>query len=741
MVRIGIDLGTTNSAVARVIGNNAEIIKIDGKPTTPSVIEFCDDGGIVFGYEAKDSLVNAAGDCASVFKRFMGHKEGEHKFILSESCSYTPTQLSKLLLGYLKEKTEETIGESVVDAVISVPAYFEDPQKRATRDAAEAAGFRVKCLIEEPVAAAIAYGTEHWRKNAVIMVYDLGGGTFDVSIIKQGANGNLDVIATKGNRLLGGKNWDDSLYDVIRQKVLAITGVDADDDGVVAQVIKGVVEKTKINLSQVSSTTIPISKLGITGYRDKQIEVSRQEFDELTSGLLKQTEECCEEALREKGLWWDDLTDVLLVGGSTRMPQVKEMIHQKINKTPIEHANPDESIALGAALRWLLSDPEFEEVDIARIKKGTSADVVPFEIGPVGPDTGGQDVTELKSIKTKKTHSLGVVSVNLEGTEYINDIIIPAGQTMPAKTAKAFRFFASPSNDTLEIFVLQGDGKPLSCEFIAKYIVRGIRHNPKGTKIRIMYSCDQNGIDRVQVRQEDDAVDVPQSNITRISGDEITGEEKRRFGEPVPKQIAADQKNVLFVIDTSGSMYGTPLKNVATAMKKEVGELSAELSAGTTRVGLMAFEYGPQMVLDPTSDYGMFVRYCDESTLTNYGVGGSHPLDGIYKALSGCQGRKIAIIMTDGEWFCDESIAEQAANQCSNAGIDIHAIGFGDAKQSFLQRISKKTQMGRGSDVVSSALGSIFQSIGQATGGKRSRQTDKNDESYCDTWDVDETIR
>ena len=504
-IPIGIDLGTTFSAIAYVNPktNLPEIIpNNEGRSTTPSVIQFA-DGETIFGSEAASAFAAGEQNCASVFKRSMGSNE---TYCTMGGKAYTAEDLSALLLGHLKQQAEEALGEPIGEAVITVPAYFLSPEREATLSAAKAAGINVKKLIDEPNAAAMAYGINHWRENANILVYDLGGGTFDVTLVQMAKGGVLMTIATTGDKTLGGKDWDAHLESLIYEKFIAETGADSTNE--LKTIVRGLCEGVKQRLSSAVSADV---RCTVPGYGRAAVTITREEFDLATSGLLDRTGALCTAVLAEAGV--RDVTDVLLVGGSTRMPQVSDYLEKLYGKKPIKHVNPDEAVALGAAIQSTKADDKYVDLSIAMVdgKKVTDRSGLSFN-KPVSPSKK-IDISVLYGVQTT-AHPMGVIAISEDGTRYTNDVIIPSNHHLPVRCAKAFTVATTPGGpNEMDIFVLQGDKEnPLECRIPYKYIVQGIRDIPaqRGrTLVRIQYSYDQNGIMHVEARQEQDNINLP----------------------------------------------------------------------------------------------------------------------------------------------------------------------------------------------------------------------------------------
>lgn len=533
-VSVGIDLGTTFSAVAYINPKtkHPEIIpNNEGNRITPSVIQFLNEE-MIFGSEAEEAMAAGESDCVATFKREMG---SDVPYCYVDGTPYTSEQLSGFLLRHLKEGAEAALGDTITDAVITVPAYFYSREREATINAAKAAGLKVRKIIDEPNAAAMAYGLDHWRENANILIYDLGGGTFDVTLVHMGKGGQLSTITTRGNHKLGGRDWDARIENMLLERFEEDTGLNLRSDVDACAIIRGMSENVKKRLSSMS-----VVKAGATfpGFGRSEASISRQEFDENTSDLLEQTGSLCRAVLEEAGISVRDVADVLLVGGSTRMPQVRAYLQRVFGRSPIMHVNPDEAVALGAAIQSFKGDETYTSLSVQIVdgKKKTNISSVGLNVhATVKPS---QKLSSVSAVTLRETtaHAMGIIAISKDGVRYINDVIIPANHPRPVRCAKAFYVKTRPGNNhTMEIFVVQGDKEaPLENEVAFRYVVSGIRHVPRQhntTMVRVQYSYDSNGIIRVSARQEDDTVNLP---IRR----ETIPDDMSRFARPVEESSA-----------------------------------------------------------------------------------------------------------------------------------------------------------------------------------------------------------
>lgn len=468
---VGIDLGTTYSAVAVIndLGKPEILLNREGENITPSVVMFQGDMPIV-GTMAKRSVVSAPLDVVQFVKRYMG--DPTWKFETTTGEIYSPEEISALILKRLKEDAELTLGEgSVTDAIITVPAYFDDARRRATIDAGTIAGLNVRRVLNEPTAAALAYGLDS-QVGGTILVYDLGGGTFDVTLIRIG-DGVFDVLATDGDRNLGGFDWDNELMNWLNTRFMEAGGPDLTlDDGAEAD-LRDKAEMAKRSLTTVAKANVALSANGVS----KVIQITRDEFNEITAHLLSRSRDLTESAVEDAQLSWSEIDRVLLVGGSTRMPAVREMVETLAGKPAERTINPDEVVALGAALQAYLTD-----VDAGV----TNTLPTLYE---------GRDVT----VSDVTSQSLGVVARNPDTGELENTIIIPRNWKIPSKASGEFSTIVDNQTE-LKVEVTQGDDVDLDYVTVVGTSLLRIPPYPANAPIEVIYSYDIDQTIHIEVK-------------------------------------------------------------------------------------------------------------------------------------------------------------------------------------------------------------------------------------------------
>jgi len=493
---IGIDLGTTNSCVAFIEGGEPVVIpSSEGPRTTPSVVAFKPNGERMVGQVAKRQAVMNPDRTVISIKRKMGTNER----INIDGHSYTPQEISAMILMKLKQDAEAYLGEKVTEAVITVPAYFNDSQRQATKDAGKIAGLDVKRILNEPTAAALAYGLDKMEDDQVILVYDLGGGTFDVSILDIGG-GVFEVKATNGNTHLGGDDFDQRIIDFMARTFKNETGIDLTGDKMAMQRLKEEAEKAKIALSSMVSVEINIPY--ITRENHLNLTLTRAKFEELTHDLVEATIEPMRNALRDAGLTVDKIDKVLLVGGSTRIPAVVEAVRKFTGKEPSKGINPDECVAVGAAIQGGVLGGEVKQ-DIVLV------DVTPLTLG---------------------IETLGGVATPL----------IPRNTTVPTKKSQIFST-AADGQTSVEIHVIQGE-RPMARDnkTLGRFTLSGIAPAPRGVpQIEVTFDIDTNGIVHVSAK---DLGTGKEANITITASTNLTDSEIDAAVKEAEKYAEEDRK-------------------------------------------------------------------------------------------------------------------------------------------------------------------------------------------------------
>ncbi len=526
---IGIDLGTTNSCVAVMEGGEPVVIaNSEGSRTTPSVVAFKKDGERLVGQVAKRQAVTNPDRTISSIKR----KMGQSYKITIDGKSYTPQVISSMILQKLKADAESYLGEKVTQAVITVPAYFDDSQRQATKDAGKIAGLEVLRIINEPTAAAFAYGMDK-EKDQKVMVYDLGGGTFDVSILEIG-DGVFEVLATNGDTHLGGDDFDNKIIDYLVSEFKKETGIDLSGDKTAMQRLKEAAEKAKIELSGVTTSNInlPFITADSSGPKHMDITLSRAKFNELTADLVERTMGPTKNALRDAGLNPSDIEKVLMVGGSSRIPAVNDAVKSFIGKEPHKGINPDECVAVGAAIQ-------------AGVLAGDVKDIVLLDVTPL---------------------SLGIETMGGVCTK-----LIDRNTTIPTKKSQIFST-AADGQTSVDIHVLQGERQMAKDnKTLGNFMLSGIAPAPRGVpQIEVTFDIDANGIVNVSAK---DLGTGQEQKITITSSTNLSDEDIDKAVKEAEKYAEEDKKNK-DAIDTRNSA-----DQMVYQCEKTLGELGDKVDA------------------------------------------------------------------------------------------------------------------------------------------------------------------
>ncbi len=581
---IGIDLGTTNSCVSVMEGNEPVVIQnAEGGRTTPSVVAFSKDGERLVGAPAKRQAITNPDKTVASVKRFMGRmfnevkdetKQVAYKVVKGddgtarvqiEDRKYAPQEISAMVLQKMKQTAEEYIGEKVTEAVITVPAYFNDAQRKATQEAGKIAGLEVKRIINEPTAAALAYGLDKKDDDQTIVVYDLGGGTFDVSILELG-DGVFEVKSTNGDTHLGGDDFDSRIIDFLADEFKKDEGIDLREDPMAMQRLKDAAEKAKIELSSSSKTNVNLPFVTATdsGPKHLNVDLSRSKFEQLVDDLVKRSITPCEKALKDADMTKSDIDQVILVGGSTRIPRIQEAVKEFFGKDPSKGVNPDEVVAVGAAIQGGVLSGDVEDVVLL--------DVTPLTLG---------------------IETLGGVMTPL----------IESNSTIPTSKSQVFST-AADNQSSVEIHVLQGERAQASNNrTLGRFHLDGIPPAPRGVpQIEVSFDMDANGV--LNIKATDKGTGKEQSirieSSSGLSDEEIEKmkkaaeeheEEDKKLREKVEKMNQAD--GLIFSTKKQLDEYGD---KISDDNKKAIEEAIAKLEEAHKAEDLEAIDSAMEAV-------------------------------------------------------------------------------------------------------------------------------------------------
>ncbi|MEZ4984811.1 MAG: molecular chaperone DnaK [Saprospiraceae bacterium] len=573
---IGIDLGTTNSCVAVMEGNEPVVISNDeGRRTTPSVVAFMDNGERKIGDPAKRQAITNPTRTVSSIKRFMGQRFTEagqetgrvpYKVVKGENDTirvdidgrmYTPQEISAMVLQKMKKVAEDFLGHEVTEAVVTVPAYFNDSQRQATKEAGEIAGLKISRIINEPTAAALSYGLDKLSKDMTIAVYDLGGGTFDISILELGG-GVFEVKSTNGDTHLGGDDFDRVIIDYLAEEFKNQENMDLRKDPMALQRLKDAAEKAKIDLSSTTETEINLPYITAVDGVPKHLvlKLTRAKFEQLADSLVERTLAPCREALKDAGLSTNDIDEIILVGGSTRIPRIQEAVEKFFGKKPNKGVNPDEVVAVGAAIQ-------------GGVLSGDVQDVLLLDVTPL--------------------------SMGIETMGGVYDVVIDANSTIPVKKSKVYST-AADNQPSVEIHILQGErSMARDNRTVGRFILSDIPPAPRGMpQIEVTFDMDANGILSVSAKDKgtgkeqsiriEASTGLSKDEIARMKAEaEANADADRKERERVDTLNTAE--NLIFQTDKQLKEFGDKLpEEKKSAIEQAAAELKTAKDAGDLTV-------------------------------------------------------------------------------------------------------------------------------------------------------------
>jgi len=625
------------------------VLNANNRTITPSVVYLGNEGPIV-GEEAKDRQAAGATDVASFFKRHMGDTNFE---LFVGGISYTPTDLSTLVLKHLKAIAEAHLRQPVTQAVITVPAYFNNMQREATILAGRQAGLEILSIISEPTSAALAYGMRPTQDSQKILVYDLGGGTFDVSVV-QISQREQRVLGTGGDHNLGGKDWDDRILVYLSQQFEDEFGVELVGTEFNDLLVKA--ENAKKSLTTRAAVRVAVQ----AGGNRAAYDLTRTQFEKLTADLMIRTQHLTEQVLEDIKLRWSDLANVLLVGGSTRMPMVRTWVENMSGRPPLTTIDPDEAVALGAAIQAA-----------TEIEERTARPVLPSAVRKKSVDV--------------ISHSLGMIATNGDRSRYLNSIIIQKNQPIPTQHTRPFKIRLGRRGDNqLDVYMTQGESDaPSDCAYLGKYVFSNIPNlTNREAVIDITYAYDKNGV--VQVS----AVERSSGQPLRLTIEPLPADVPARFALPPEQETPREHLTVYLAFDLSGSMSGAPLDEAKKAARRFVS--GCDLSS--TSVGLIAFSDSVRVEIKACQNAKTINSAIDRLEIGRTGVGNdAHPFEEISISMRRVAGLRYAIVLTDGVWN-DQPLAVKRAKKCHSEGIEVIAVGIAGADVKFLSDISSSDE-------------------------------------------------
>lgn len=679
-VAVGIDLGTTNSVIAYVnrTGHPEVIPNAEGSPITPSVVYFGSDPPLV-GDPAKEMQALGEEEVASFFKRSMGDPNFLPRL---GGKDRTPVELSALVLAKLKTDAEAALKQPIHSAVITVPAYFNNAQREATIEAGRRAHLEVLQIINEPTAAALAYRLHETGKPEILLVYDLGGGTFDVSLVRI-ASDELSVLATAGDHNLGGKDWDDRIAAYLGRRFAEAHGTNPLDENVSFNDLLVRAERTKKALSSRGVAQVSIHCQGV----QETVELTRAVFEELTRDLMERTQRLCEQVLQDKDVGWPDLSGVLLVGGSTRMPMVHDYVTRMSGKSPLAGVNVDEVVALGAAIQAAKT-----------LTEQRSTGQTPLFLGCA------------RRTRDVMSHSLGMIAVSPDRQRYLNSIILPKNRPIPDEATRPYQLQTrSRGKGELDVYMTQGESEdPRACSLLGKYRFSGIAPAGGEVTLDITYRYDHNGVVQVSAKNRATGRSLPMTV-------ELVPEDMSWLGRPPEGVVERSHLTAYLAFDLSGSMAGAPLAEAQEAAH----EFVRQSDLAHTSIGLISFADAVRTDIEASQNAKSLERAIARMNIGSVGYGNTaSPFAHAHKLLQEIDGGRFIVLLTDGVWASQDGAVKEA-KACRADNIEVIAIGFGGADRAFLRKVAtseKGSFFARAGELVS-AFGTIAQELTETTGG------------------------